>query len=198
MIDFHGKRKKTYHPKTTPSKCWLKPQKNEDTCAGAWFALLSRVKKRSGGKISFCIRSTRVQFAVSEVVTAAVTWFISASGPVQWNKHVGSSLSSPLPKKTLRSITRICTTGTLARGVDRGALHLFLVGCSSAIGTVMVPWTFHFTTSPPCKMRHCRDLPRFLGYAVYAATVEYRAITQPQSSLLMQAKFEVQKTGRDR
>lgn len=73
--------------------------KNEETCVGASFALLLRVKKRSEEKSSFCIESTQLRFTASEVVIAAFVWFINARGLGQWNKHVESSLLSPLQKK---------------------------------------------------------------------------------------------------
>lgn len=38
-----------------------------------------------------------LRFTVSEVLISAIAWFINASGPAQWNKHMESSLSSPLP-----------------------------------------------------------------------------------------------------
>lgn len=47
-------------------------------CIGASFALFSRVKKHSEEKSIFYIKSTRLRFVVSEVVIAAIVWFINA------------------------------------------------------------------------------------------------------------------------
>lgn len=57
-------------------------------CMGALFTLLLQVKKCSEKKSSFCIVSTRLGFAVSEVAITAIVWFIITRDPVQYDKHV--------------------------------------------------------------------------------------------------------------
>lgn len=43
----------------------------------AFLALLLLVKKRSVENSSFCIKSTRLQFAIGKVIIVAIVWFVN-------------------------------------------------------------------------------------------------------------------------
>lgn len=77
---------------------------------------------------------------------------------------------------TLIEVARLAVFGA-------AALHLFVDGVSSAIRAIAKPQTYHFAISPPCEMQPCGcDFPHFLIYALYTATVAYRAVLNSWSS----------------
>lgn len=77
-----------------------------------------RVKKRSEENSNFCIRSTRLLFAVSEVVLVAIMWFINMPRPVQ---HMESWLPSQLSRKLCKPV---CIFTTLAHLLSLAGLTL--------------------------------------------------------------------------
>lgn len=60
---------------------------------GCFVCIALTSKETFRGKSSFCIGSSLLRFVSSEVVLVAIMWSVNASGTVQCDKHVESSLS---------------------------------------------------------------------------------------------------------